>query len=401
MLQRIAGYEVVKTIKYLGIFVTGKNVDIYKNNYERLVDKIKTDLQIWNKFGLSLMGRIAAIKILVLPKLMFLFQAIPVISNFKIFEKWQGILQKFVWAGKRPHIKMKSMCDLKENGGLQMPNLRIYFKAACFSWFQKWVTLDDTRLLRLEGYSARYGWHAYLAYGGGKVDNEFIRHVIRKPLYMVWDKYKYCYSGNKLIWIVPLEVLKQKVEYNENLNLTYEDIVKLQKGKMVLRDETRLKELLGWWYFMQVRNLFMQDIRKGGICTKYLELDKILLGEKTKIISKLYRYLLTVFTADESVKIQMINLAENFNRVIMMCEWEYLWKKTMKTTCCTRFKENAVKMFFRWYVLPEKIARITNSNVQDQCWKCGKERGSFYHMWWLCREAKKYWDIIGLEIEKI
>lgn len=31
----------------------------------------------------------------------------------------------------------------------------------------------------------------------------------------------------------------------------------------------------------------MQDMKRGGIWTKYLDLDKILLTEKTKIISKL------------------------------------------------------------------------------------------------------------------
>lgn len=83
----LTGCEVAKPVKYLGVYVTGKNVELFKNNYERLWDKIKTDLQVWNKFGLSLMGCIAMIKMQVLPKLMFLFQAIPIISNLKILEK--------------------------------------------------------------------------------------------------------------------------------------------------------------------------------------------------------------------------------------------------------------------------------------------------------------------------
>lgn len=119
--------------------VSGKNVDLYKNNYVKLWDKIK-DLIIWNRFGLSLLGRIVLIKMIVLPKLIFLFQTIPIISNMKILEQWQGILQKFVWAGKKPCIKMKSLCDLKENGGLQMPNLRTYFEASCLAWLYNWVT---------------------------------------------------------------------------------------------------------------------------------------------------------------------------------------------------------------------------------------------------------------------
>lgn len=184
------------------------------------------DLQIWNKFNLPLMGRIAVIKMNMLPKLMFLFQSIPIISKMKILEQWQSLLHNFVWCGKKARIKMKSLCDLRENGGLQMPNLKIYFEAACFLWLHNWINLEDTRLLRLEGYGLRYGWHAYLAYEKKKVDNIFLCHIIRKSLFMVWNKYKYCYEDKKPMWIVPLEVIKQKVEYKENMKLRYEDLIR-------------------------------------------------------------------------------------------------------------------------------------------------------------------------------
>lgn len=141
---------------------------------------------------------------------------------------------------------MKSLCDLKEKGGLQMLNLRIYFEAACFSWLQNWITLDDSRLLRLEGYGLRYGRHAYLAYEKKKVDNLFTRHIIRIPLFMVRNKYKSCYGDKKRpLWIVPLEVIKQKAEYSQNLKLRYEDMIKFQEGKVILKDEENLKEMLG------------------------------------------------------------------------------------------------------------------------------------------------------------
>lgn len=128
-------------------------------------EKIKKDLIIWNKFGLSLMGRIALVKMSVLPKIMFLFQTIPIISNLKILDHWQSILQNFIWAGKKPRIKLKSICDLKENGGLQMPNLRVYFETTCLSWLYNWITLEDDKILKLEGSSLSFGCHAYLAYG--------------------------------------------------------------------------------------------------------------------------------------------------------------------------------------------------------------------------------------------
>lgn len=181
----------------------------------------------------------------------------------KILDQWQGILQNFIWAGKKPRIKMKSMCDLQDNGGLQVPNLRTYFEAVCLSWLRNWITLEDDRLLKLEGFGLRYGWHAYLAYDKKKVDSIFACHIIQKVLFMVWTKYKICYCEKKPIW--PLEVIKLKVEFNENMKIRYEEMITIRNEEMVLKDEEALKERFGWWNLLQIQNLFVQDKRGGGI----------------------------------------------------------------------------------------------------------------------------------------
>lgn len=51
------------------------------------------------------------------------------------------------------------------------------------------------------------------------------------------------------------------------------------------------------------------------------------MGDRIKIISKLYKYCLKDFMSDGAVKIQMVHWAENINRQIMMDEWEFLCNK--------------------------------------------------------------------------
>lgn len=114
--QNLMKCEVVNKVKYLGIFITKTNIDLFKNNFERTSEEIIKKLQIWNKLKLSLIGRIAVIKINVLPRLMFLFQALPIIHKMSILDRWQRTISGFVWAGKKPCIKMKALCDLKERG---------------------------------------------------------------------------------------------------------------------------------------------------------------------------------------------------------------------------------------------------------------------------------------------
>lgn len=119
----------VTKVKYLGIYVSKKNTKSFNNNYEKLIENLKKDLQVWNKLKLSLLGRITVIKMTILPRFMFLFQALPIVHKVSILDKWQKMLINFVWEGKRARIKPKALCDLKENGGLQLPNIRLYFEA--------------------------------------------------------------------------------------------------------------------------------------------------------------------------------------------------------------------------------------------------------------------------------
>lgn len=119
-ISEITGCEVAKKVKYLGIEITSKNIDLFKNNYEKLWPKIKQDLLKWNKLNLSLLGRIAVLKMNVLPRISFLFQMIPVVKGNKHFDRWQKDLNEFVWAGRKPRVKWKVMCDAVERGGQRL-----------------------------------------------------------------------------------------------------------------------------------------------------------------------------------------------------------------------------------------------------------------------------------------
>lgn len=65
---------------------------------------------------------------------------------------------------------MKCLCDSKERSGLQLPNIKLYYKAVGL-WIQEWIKLENRQLLTLEGYNMIYGWHAYLFYQKQEKDN--------------------------------------------------------------------------------------------------------------------------------------------------------------------------------------------------------------------------------------
>lgn len=88
-LQKITGCEIMNKVKYLGIVLTMKTLDLFKNNYEKMWDDIQKELERWRNLKLSFLGRIASIKMNILPKVMFLFQTIPIIKKVTVLDKWQ------------------------------------------------------------------------------------------------------------------------------------------------------------------------------------------------------------------------------------------------------------------------------------------------------------------------
>lgn len=82
---------------------------------------------------------------------------------------------------------------------------------------------------------------------------------------------------------------------------------------------------------------------------------------------------------DESVKEYMIHWAINFDNEIKLDTWEYFWKKSMQISTCAVIKENSFKMMTKWYITPQKLAKIDKS-ISDRCWKCKHKGGTFYHL---------------------
>lgn len=94
--QALLPLQWCSSIKYLGINVTRNIPDFLNESITPLVEFVRAKTRSWSQLPLSVAGRVNLIKMILLPKILYVTQQSPLYLSQSIFDKLNSILKSFV-----------------------------------------------------------------------------------------------------------------------------------------------------------------------------------------------------------------------------------------------------------------------------------------------------------------
>jgi hypothetical protein len=108
--------KITNNIKYLGVTLTKEVEDLYDKNFKSLKKEIEEVFRRWKDLPCSWIGKMNIVKMAILLKAIYRFNAIPIKIPTQFFTKLERAICKFIWNNKKP-TRARTLLNNKRTSG--------------------------------------------------------------------------------------------------------------------------------------------------------------------------------------------------------------------------------------------------------------------------------------------
>lgn len=402
-----------KSMKYLGVTLPQDLDQLKSINYDPLILKIKSDITRWNLIPFtSLVSRVEAIKMNILPRLLYMFQNLPVEITNKDFIEWDKLISRYIWQGKKPRIRFRTLQLPRVKGGLALPCLKSYYQAAQLktlwnlcnpSYMAKWKDIECHTSIAIP----------IQAIINDKKLRKHLNEELNPWLGLSLNIWFEIVAKNNLI--EPSRILRWIAHDSDFIpNTADKGLGKWGGGptifwelfkKKTIRSFQELKIQYGlnnqdFYRYLQMRHYMEQMIKKVNMDELESGFIKLFISayesdSGKKIISKLYK---------EVEKIKGNNTTyikekweKEAGKVLTEEEWEEISEQQWKTTCSLSWREYSWKNTVRYFITP-----LQRKSQDTRCWRqCGENKANHFHIFWECPSIMPYWQDLKTCMERV
>lgn len=402
-----------RKIKYLGVFLSKDPTSLYQDNYNPINQKIRSDIQRWSTYPLDLTNRINVVKMNILPRLLYLFQSLPIDIPTKQFIEWDRMLSRFIWEGKRPRVRFSTLQLPKDKGGMALPNLKFYFYAAqlrfvcCWcdpGYFAKWKEIE----------SCTDGYQIQTLLGEDSIPNDIrdclspITRFTIETWYKVVKQFK-LNRERKVLKLIYLDQEFKPAKHDSTFKIWSNKgvtalctIIKNRKVRSFqdLKTSFELKDH-DFFRYLQLREYYDKDIKLSDGEEENAVLGTIIgaYQQRTlKIISKLYNSMMSCQNA--STLYVKEKWEQEMSIAISDQEWFRICELAQSSTTSLKWREFNWKNLIRFFITP----RIKSKQLLSQqlCWRqCGMINANHTHIFWDCTQIVAFWTSLHSALTQI